>query len=64
MIIQVGNTGFNTEAFVDWSKEDFMKSYGHLSYAKEAWDKIKKNNKSGSKTSAPAASSKKGKGKS
>ena len=63
MFIQVGNTGFNTEAFVDVSKDDFMKQYGHLSYAKEAWDEIKKHNKGGSKT-APAASSKKGSRKS
>lgn len=45
MIIQIGNTGFNTEAFGDMSKSEFKKLYaGKLKGVNmdEAWEQISK----------------------
>lgn len=55
-IIQIGNTGFNAEAFKKWTEERFMKQYGSIPGAANAWREIQKHNGGGSKPASGASS--------
>jgi len=56
MVVQIGNTGFNAEALADWTREQFMKKFGHLPSMNEAWIQIQKHNKSSKKAAASNSS--------
>lgn len=56
MVVQVGNTGYNAEAFKDYSKEQFLEQFGNLPDTLEAWKKIEEHNR-GSQKAAPIITS-------
>lgn len=51
MIIQYGNTGFNSEAFKDWTEDQFFAQFGKTKPMVEVWVKLQELNR-GSITTA------------